>query len=198
MLRKIYTGNVCFIFYPYFCIIKALWMDIWSKKKRSAVMAKIKSKDTKPEWIIRRYLFSRGYRYRKNVKKLPGTPDVVLRKYGIVIFIHGCFWHGHEVDGHIPHSNSDYWRKKIERNQQRDEKNKESLKKMGWKVMTIWECQLKPAVREQTLLEMEYHINHSYLEHYHSKKNIPYHITKDNKLYNNVAEPTDEYKKKRE
>ena len=72
-------------------------MDIWSKKKRSAVMAKIKGKDTKPEWIVRRYLFSRGYRYRKNVKGLPGTPDIVLRKYGIVIFIHGCFWHGHEV-----------------------------------------------------------------------------------------------------
>lgn len=87
-------------------------MDIWSKKKRSAVMAKIRSKDTKPEWIVRRYLFSRGYRYLKNVKGLPGTPDIVLRKYGIVIFIHGCFWHGHKVDGHIPHSNSDYWRNK--------------------------------------------------------------------------------------
>ena len=116
-------------------------MDIWSKKKRSAVMAKIRSKDTKPEWIVRRYLFSRGYRYLKNVKGLPGTPDIVLRKYGIVIFIHGCFWHGHKVDGHIPHSNSDYWRNKIKRNQQRDEKHKEVLKKMGWKVMTIWECQ---------------------------------------------------------
>jgi len=100
-------------------------MDIWDKKKRSDVMAKIRSKDTKPEWIVRRYLYSRGYRYRKNVKGLPGTPDIVLRKYGIVIFIHGCFWHGHEVDGHIPHSNVDFWRKKIERNKQRDEHNKE-------------------------------------------------------------------------
>ena len=70
-------------------------MDIWDKKKRSAVMAKIKSKDTKPEWIVRRYLYSRGYRYRKNVKGLSGVPDIVLRKYGVVIFIHGCFWHGH-------------------------------------------------------------------------------------------------------
>lgn len=111
-------------------------MDIWDKKKRSDVMAKIRSKDTKPEWIVRRYLYSRGYRYRKNVKGLPGTPDIVLRKYGIVIFIHGCFWHGHEVDGHIPHSNVDFWRKKIERNKQRDEHNKEALKKMGWKVMS--------------------------------------------------------------
>ena len=76
-------------------------MDIWDKKKRSAVMAKIRSKDTKPELIVRRYLWSRGYRYRKNVRGLPGTPDIVLRKYGVAIFVHGCFWHGHEVDGHI-------------------------------------------------------------------------------------------------
>lgn len=140
-------------------------MDIWDKKKRSAVMAKIKSKDTKPEWIVRRYLFSRGYRYRKNVKGMPGTPDIVMRKYGIVIFIHGCFWHGH-TDGHLPHSNVDFWREKIERNKQRDARNKAELKRMGWRVMTIWECQLKPAVRRQTLLEMEYFINHTYLERF--------------------------------
>lgn len=146
-----------------------LAMDIWSKEKRSAVMAKIKSRDTKPEWIVRRYLYSRGYRYRKNVKGLPGTPDIVLRKYGIVIFIHGCFWHGHEVDGHMPHSNSDFWRKKIGRNKLRDERNKAILLKMGWKVMTIWECQLKPAVCEQTLLEIEYWINHTYLDRFRRK-----------------------------
>jgi DNA mismatch endonuclease (patch repair protein) len=151
-------------------------MDIWDKKKRSAVMAKIKGKDTKPEWIVRRYLFSRGYRYRKNVKGLPGTPDIVLRKYGIVIFIHGCFWHGHEVDGTMPRTNTEFWRKKIETNRKRDERNKEALKKSGWRVMTIWECQLKPAVREQTLLEMEYHINHTYLERFVSKKPKVYKI----------------------
>ena len=144
-------------------------MDIWSKQKRSAVMSKIRGKDTKPELIIRRYLYSRGYRYRKNVKGLPGTPDIVLPKYKIIIFVHGCFWHGHELDGHIPHSNSDFWRKKIEQNRNRDKQNKEKLKKMGWKVMTIWECQLKPATRTNTLLEMEYHINHSYLEQFSRK-----------------------------
>ena len=86
---------------------------------------------------------------------MPGTPDIVLRKYGIVIFIHGCFWHGHEVDGHIPHSNVDFWRKKIERNKQRDEHNKEALKKMGWKVMTVWECpRTEICGREKTLLEV--------------------------------------------
>lgn len=149
-------------------------MDIWDKKKRSAVMAKIKGKDTKPEWIVRRYLFSRGYRYRKNVKGLPGTPDIVLRKYGIVIFIHGCFWHGHEVDGIMPHSNTEFWRKKIEANRKRDERSKEALRKSGWSVITIWECQLKSAVRKQTLLEMEYYINHAYLERFRPKPVVPY------------------------
>lgn len=138
-------------------------MDIWDKEKRSAIMAKIRSKDTKPELIVRRYLFSRGYRFRKNVKGLPGTPDIVLRKYRVAIFIHGCFWHGHEVDGTTPRTNTDFWRKKIENNRKRDERNKEALKKMGWHVMTIWECQLKPAVRARTLLDMEYYLNHTYL-----------------------------------
>lgn len=139
-------------------------MDIWDKEKRSAVMKKIKGKDTKPELIVRRYLYHRGYRYRKNVKGLPGTPDIVLRKYGVVIFIHGCFWHGHEADGHIPRTNTDFWRRKIERNKQRDERAREELRRMGWGVLTIWECQLKPAVREATLREVEYWINHAYLE----------------------------------
>ncbi len=141
-------------------------MDIWDKKKRSAVMAKIKSKDTKPELIVRRYLYSRGYRYLKNVKGLPGTPDIVLRKYGIVIFIHGCFWHGHDIDGHLPHSNVKFWEAKISRNQNRDERNKAALRKMGWKVMTVWECQLRPAIRGKTLREIEYLINHTYLQRF--------------------------------
>lgn len=171
-------------------------MDIWSKKKRSAVMAKIRSKDTNPEWIVRRYLFSRGYRYRKNMKGLPGTPDIVLRKYGIVIFIHGCFWHGHEVDGTLPQSNRDYWKRKIERNQQRDERNKEALKKMGWRVMTIWECQLKSAVRHQTLLEIEYHINHSYLECFKPQPAKTYNITENKEAPGMVAEGKVKYEKK--
>lgn len=171
-------------------------MDIWSKKKRSAVMAKIRSKDTKPEWIVRRYLFSRGYRYRKNVKGLPGTPDIVLRKYGIVIFIHGCFWHGHEVDGTMPRTNTEFWKKKIEGNRLRDEKNKEVLKKMGWKIITIWECQLKPAIRERTLFEMEYHINHSFLEHFRQKPAKPYQIGENEEAPGMVAEDKVEYGEK--
>lgn len=149
-------------------------MDIWDKKKRSAVMARIKSKDTKPELIVRRYLWSRGYRYRKNMRGLPGTPDIVLRKYRVVIFVHGCFWHGHEADGTMPHTRTEFWRKKIEQNKARDERNKEALKNMGWNVLTIWECQLKPAVRAQTLLEVEYWINHAYLERFRQKPAKPY------------------------
>lgn len=177
-------------------VIKSNSMDIWSKKKRSAVMARIRSRDTKPEWIVRRYLFSRGYRYRKNVKGLPGTPDIVLRKYGIVIFIHGCFWHGHEVDGHLPHSNIDFWRKKIERNKQRDARNKEALKQMGWRVMTVWECQLKPAVRRQTLLEIEYHINHTFLERFELKTPRLYDMGGHEEASGMVAEGETEYGKK--
>lgn len=156
-------------------------------------MAKIRSKDTKPEWIVRRYLFSRGYRYRKNVKGLPGTPDIVMRKYGIVIFIHGCFWHGHEVDGTTPRTNTEFWKKKIEGNRLRDERNKEALNKMGWNIITIWECQLKPAVREQTLFEMEYCINHSFLEHFRQKSVKIYPIGENEKVLNMVAEDKAEY-----
>ena len=141
-------------------------MDIWDKKKRSDVMAKIRSKDTKPEWIVRRYLYSRGYRYRKNVKGLPGTPDIVLRKYGIVIFIHGCFWHGHEKCKYFRPSktNIDFWQKKIERNKERDKKEQCQLAAMGWHCITIWECQLKPKDRIQTLESLAYTLNHIFLE----------------------------------
>ena len=111
-----------------------------------------------------------------------------------MIFIHGCFWHGHEVDGHIPHSNSEFWRKKIERNRQRDERNKGELKKLGWRVMTVWECQLKPVVRQQTLLEIEYHINHTYLERFKSEKVKPYEI-EEKEATGMVAEERVEYRK---
>ncbi len=170
-------------------------MDIWDKKKRSAVMAKIRSRDTKPEWIVRRYLFSRGYRYRKNVKGLPGTPDIVLRKYGVAIFIHGCFWHGHEVDGTMPKTNQEFWKSKIKRNQQRDARNKEALLKMGWSVITIWECQLKPAVRQQSLQEIEYHINHAYLSRFKPKVPHPYGEGKE-KALGMVAEDEERYGRK--
>jgi len=108
-------------------------------------MASVRSTETKPEIAVRKYLFSKGYRFRKNVKSLPGKPDIVLPKYKIAILVHGCFWHGHkDCDAAtIPKSNQAYWKNKIENNIERDERNKSALKKLGWNVFTIWECKLK-------------------------------------------------------
>lgn len=115
-------------------------------------MSHIRSKNSKPEEIVRKYLFSQGFRYRKNVKKLPGCPDIVLPKYRTVIFVNGCFWHKHDCSRFVwPSSNQDYWRPKILRNVERDQKNVEELKALGWNVITVWECELKRAVREENL-----------------------------------------------
>lgn len=152
-------------------------MDIWDKETRSKCMARIRGKDTKPELIVRRYLHSRGYRYRKNVRRLPGTPDIVLRKYGVVIFVHGCFWHGHETHFRLPQSNRGFWEDKITRNRERDRKNNERLRAMGWSVITVWECQLAPAVRSRTLSKIEELINAQYLHRLRPQRHaeaIPY------------------------
>lgn len=115
-------------------------------------MSHIRSTNSKPEEIVRNYLFSQGLRYRKNVKKLPGCPDIVLPKYHTVIFVNGCFWHRHDCSRFVwPSSNQDYWRPKILRNVERDKKNTEELKALGWNVITVWECELKRAVREENL-----------------------------------------------
>lgn len=108
-------------------------------------MSCIKGKNTKPEEKVRKYLFSQGLRYRKNEKRLPGTPDIVLPKYRTVIFVNGCFWHGHEGCRYfvVPKTNTDFWVNKIETNRQRDEKKTAELEQLGWKVIIIWECQLK-------------------------------------------------------
>lgn len=115
-------------------------------------MSHIRSINSKPEEIVRKYLFSQGLRYRKNVKKLPECPDIVLPKYHTVIFVNGCFWHRHDCSRFVwPSSNQDYWRPKILRNVERDQKNTEELKALGWNVITVWECELKRAVREENL-----------------------------------------------
>ena len=143
-------------------------------------MAQIRSKDTKPEMIVRRYLHSKGYRYRKNVKYLPGTPDIVLRKYGVAIFIHGCFWHGHTTHMRMPKTNREFWETKIMRNRQRDEISKEKLRRMGWSVMTVWECQLSPHLRKRTLAEIERLTNANFLNrlrpHSPATPQLPYSI----------------------
>ena len=126
--------------------------DNHSKEVRSMNMSHIRSTNSKPEETVRKYLFSQGLRYRKNVKKLPGCPDIVLPKYHTVIFVNGCFWHRHDCSRFVwPSSNQDYWRPKILRNVERDQKNTEELKALGWNVITVWECELKRAVREENL-----------------------------------------------
>ena len=119
-------------------------MDIFDKSKRSQLMAKVKQKNTAPEIIVRKFLFSKGFRYRINVKSLSGTPDIVLSKYKTVIFVHGCFWHGHTCRaGHLPSSNLDYWVTKIEKNIERDNSKINELEKLGWNVVVIWQCEIK-------------------------------------------------------
>ena len=119
-------------------------MDIGEKAKRSEIMSKVNQKDTKPELIVRHFLFANGFRYRKNVKKLPGSPDIVLSKYKTVIFVNGCFWHGHECRaGRRPTSNKLYWDNKIESNIKRDDDKISQLEALGWRVLIIWQCEIK-------------------------------------------------------
>ena len=127
--------------------------DIYSKQKRSEIMSKISGKETKPEILVRRFLFTNGFRFRKNDKRYPGKPDIVLPKYKTVIFVHGCFWHGHSCSaGKLPETRKDFWIEKINGNIERDKKNISLLKKQGWKVIVIWQCKLKNRkVKETTL-----------------------------------------------
>ena len=119
---------------------------------RSYNMSHIRSKDTTPEERVRKYLFAHGFRYRKNVKTLPGKPDIVLKKYKTVIFVHGCFWHMHDCGRfHWPTTNEDYWRPKILGNVERDRKNFEELQALGWNVIIVWECELKKKVFNETM-----------------------------------------------
>lgn len=126
--------------------------DNHSKEVRSLNMSHIRSTNSKPEEIVRKYLFSKGFRYRKNVRSLPGTPDIVLPKYRTVIFVNGCFWHKHDCPRFVwPASHQEYWRQKILKNVERDRRNAEVLRTLGWNVITVWECTLKKKVREKTL-----------------------------------------------
>ena len=126
--------------------------DNHTRESRHVNMSHIRSKDTKPEEIVRKYLFSKGLRYRKNVSQMPGNPDIVFRKYKTVVFVNGCFWHHHNCDRFKwPTSNVEYWTPKIERNVQRDIDNKKLLAANGWRVLVIWECELKKKIREKNL-----------------------------------------------
>jgi DNA mismatch endonuclease, patch repair protein len=121
-----------------------------SKETRSYIMSKIKKTDTKPELTVRKYLFSKGFRYRLHVKKLPGNPDIVLPRYRVVIFINGCFWHAHEGCNlnRMPKTRTEYWIPKINGNVVRDKLKQEQLQSLGWRVFVIWECELKKSAED--------------------------------------------------
>lgn len=128
-------------------------MDVHSKEIRSFNMSRIRGKNTKPEEVVAKYLFSQGFRYRRNVRNLPGTPDIVMKKYKTVIFVNGCFWHAHEGCKYfvLPDNNKEFREEKLFRNRERDFVKKIQLEKLGWKVITIWECELKKDKIEETL-----------------------------------------------
>ena len=157
-------------------------MDVHTLQQRSKNMAAIRSKDTKPEMIVRRGLWKRGFRYRLNHKRLPGHPDLVLRKYRTCIFVNGCFWHGHLVElskmessacCKIPATNHDFWVTKIRRNKERDKEEQKQLAAMGWHCVTVWECELTPKKREETLESIAFTLNHIWMQD-HQVKTIPY------------------------
>jgi DNA mismatch endonuclease (patch repair protein) len=130
--------------------------DKFSKEKRSEIMSKIRKTNTKPELLVRKYLFGQGLRFRIYNKNLMGNPDIVLPKYKMIVFVNGCFWHAHKNCklNRLPKSNTGYWIPKILKNVERDKINKKELKKLGWHVLTIWECELSSQKREKTLISL--------------------------------------------
>jgi len=136
-------------------------MDVHEPEVRSYNMSQIKGKNTKPEILVRKFLFSKGFRFRLHVKNLPGKPDIVLPKYKTVIFIHGCFWHGHDKCKYfvVPKTRTDWWLNKINTNKGNDQTAITLLKKVGWKILTIWECELKPTSVNATLASFSNSLN---------------------------------------
>ena len=131
--------------------------DVLTPKQRSYNMSRIRNKDTKPEELVRKYLFSHGFRYRKNDARLPGKPDIVLQKYKTVIFVNGCFWHKHEGCKYFvwPKTNQEFWRKKIQGNVERDQRQQQELHSLGWTVIVLWECEFKRNRFEETMANAE-------------------------------------------
>ena len=192
-------------------------MDKLSAQQRHNNMAAIRSKDTKPEMIVRRELWKRGFRYRLNHKRLPGHPDLVLRKYRTCIFVNGCFWHGHGValpqiadvrskmEGEgtncllplesskcckIPKTNREFWVAKIRRNKERDKEEQKKLATMGWHCITVWECELKPSKREETLESIAFTLNHIWLKDHGAKTNPYPHLEEEDMQMPMAAEET--------
>ena len=146
---RLQDSIVPFLLYNYLCLMA----DVHSIETRSYNMSRIKGKNTKPEMLVRRFLHGHGYRYKLHDKSLPGKPDIVLPKYKTVIFVHGCFWHGHENCKYfvVPKTKTEWWLNKINGNITNDTKVMKDLKNDGWRIITIWECDLKTAKVEKTL-----------------------------------------------
>ena len=179
--------------------------DRLTPEQRHRVMSRIHGKGTKPELKVRQWLWQHGYRYRLNVKSVPGKPDIVMRRYRTAIFVNGCFWHGHHVETFpetskeennllrqetfqetslqmvnskcckIPQTNREFWVNKIKRNQERDQKNYQLLHDNGWQVIVVWECQLQPKTIEETMLRVELLLNEYFLA-LHQPKVVPYDV----------------------
>ena len=161
--------------------------DTMTPAQRHVCMSHIHSKDTKPELTVRKWLWSHGYRYRLNVKTVPGKPDIVMRPYRTAIFVNGCFWHGHDCGNlRMPKSNIDFWEAKIVRNRNRDEENYRLLQENGWHVIVVWECQLTPRILERTMRKVELQLNDNMLS-IHRCKPIPY-LSDDNSELPMVAD----------
>jgi DNA mismatch endonuclease (patch repair protein) len=130
--------------------------DIMTPVQRSERMSRIRSQDTKPEMLVRRFLHGKGLRFRLHARDLPGSPDLVLPKYRAVVFVEGCFWHGHSCQkGRVPGTNPDFWQAKVAANQARDKRNQRALRRDGWQVIRVWECQLsKSKTRDATLARL--------------------------------------------
>jgi len=137
---------------PLINIVKTM-ADVHEPETRSYNMSQISGKDTKPEMIVRKFLHGNGFRYGLHRKDLPGKPDLVLLKYNSVIFVHGCFWHAHEDCKYfkIPKTRTEWWKEKLYKNKDRDERHIQELEEMGWNVIVVWECDLKPKKKEKTL-----------------------------------------------
>lgn len=143
-------------------IVGKAMADVLTPEQRHYNMSRIRGKDTKPEEIVRKYLFSKGLRYRKNDKRYPGHPDIVLPKYKTVVFVHGCFWHMHEGCRYarLPKTNTEFWKEKLSRNRERDKNEQRILREMGWKVLVVWECELKKDNQQETLERLFMNITH--------------------------------------
>ena len=164
------------MFFLYFCRIEPAkqTMDKMTPEQRHRCMSRIGSRNTRPEMIVRRWLWRQGFRYRVGVKSLPGTPDIVLRRYSTVIFVNGCFWHGHDCEKfRVPSTNTAFWEAKFARNRARDRRVYKQLHEMGYYVLVVWECQLEAPRRLATLQALSTRLAEIYLDT-HQAKPRPY------------------------